>query len=115
MNEDTKKIEDVRKELAEGFIESLTPNEEIQAALDDVNEMKKKLEAARIAAEAEKLRLMELSLTAMKQAETRTMFHRPTSQHGDKKRGVGITRKVKEQSKKARKQSKQSRRINRGK
>ena len=38
-----------------------------------------------------------------------------TRQHGNKKRGVGITRKDKSQSKKARNQSKKSRKINRGK
>lgn len=72
-------------------------------------------EAARIATEAEKLRLLEGTLAQMKRMETLKMFHRPTAQHSNKSRGVGITRKVKEQSKKARKQSKESRRINRGK
>lgn len=40
-------------------------------------------------------------------------FHQPTQRHGNKNRGVGITRKNKEESKKRRKMAKESRKKNR--
>lgn len=49
---------------------------------------------------------------ALKVALNQTIFHRATPAHGNKMRGVGITRKNKEQTKKARKLAKSMRRMN---
>jgi len=46
-------------------------------------------------------------------AETFAMYHQPTSPRGNKERGVGITRKNRSASKKAKKLAKKQRKINR--
>ena len=61
------------------------------------------------------LETIEKALQNEKQRMTRNMFHLATPQHNFGKRGIGYTRKNKEQSKKARKTAKLSRKINRGK
>lgn len=95
MNEETKPVEEsVEKKLMEEQIEQ---------------------EAEKIAQEAEQLRQMATSMheaAVLRQQQTRAMFHQPTRAHSDKKRGVGVTRKVREQTKKARLQAKKSRAIN---
>ena len=53
----------------------------------------------------------ELKQTIVSMA--RAIFHQPTPQHSNKKRGVGITRKSREQTKKAKKLAKLQRATNR--
>jgi hypothetical protein len=92
MNEETKPVEEsVEKELTEEEAET---------------------EAERIVNEMETLRVLEIALRAERQRQTKAMFHQPTKAHSHKERGVGITRKNKEQTKKARLQAKKSRTIN---
>lgn len=58
------------------------------------------------------LEAVEKALKSEKQRITRNMFHLATPAHGIKSRGVGITRKSKEESKKAKKLAKLQRKTN---
>lgn len=59
---------------------------------------------------------LERLLKKKSQMDSAKMFHLATPEHNpSKKKGIGFTRKNKNQSKKARKAAKLSRKINRGK
>ncbi len=100
-------LENVPEEKQAEFVELLKKagEEKVQATTPEeiAEEESEDLEAKRIHA------LEAARILWQKQ------FHMPTPAHFTKKRGVGITRKNKSQSKKASKASKNSRRINRGK
>jgi hypothetical protein len=106
MNEETKPVEEsVEKELTD---------EQIEQEAEKIAENAEKLRQMGLENE-QGLREMALAINAavtLRQQQTRAMFHQPTRAHSHKKRGVGVTRKNKEQTKKARLQAKKSRTIN---
>lgn len=86
-----------------------------QELLEDVGEdAQKSLEEKPEESEEEKQERIHKERVA-KNLGNYLSFSRPTKRHGNKSRGVGVTRKNKSSSKKARKQTQKSRKINRGK
>ena len=90
--------------------------EEDEEMLDSEEEAKKaseaEIEAQKVVEFTKELSKIDAEITAERRRQTGLMFHQPTSRHSDKKRGVGITRKNKEESKTAKKLAKKQRKTN---